>query len=53
MSGARAADLLERELPAAVLRREEAFGEETVWVDRDSLVAACTLLRDHTDAAYT
>ena len=53
MSGARAADLLERELPAAVLRREAAFGEETVWVDRDSLVAACTLLRDHDDAAYT
>ena len=39
MSGARAADLLERELPAAVRRREAAFGEETVWVDRDDLVA--------------
>ena len=53
MSGARAADLLERELPAAVRRREAGFGEETVWVERDSLVEACTLLRDHPDAAYT
>ena len=35
MSGARAADLLERELPAAVRRREAAFGEETVWVERE------------------
>jgi NADH-quinone oxidoreductase subunit C len=52
MSGARAADLLERELPAAVRRREAAFGEETLWIDRDSLVAACTLLRDHPEAAY-
>ena len=34
MSGARAADLLERELPAAVRRREVGFGEETVWIDR-------------------
>ena len=46
MSGARAADLLERELPAAVRRREVGFGEETIWIDRDALVAACTLLRD-------
>ena len=30
MSGARAADLLERELPAAVRRRESTFGEVTV-----------------------
>jgi NADH-quinone oxidoreductase subunit C len=53
MSGARAADLLEQELPAAVRKRETGFGEETVWLDRDQLVAACTLLRDHPDAAYT
>ena len=25
----------------------------TVWVDRADLVAVCTLLRDHPDAAYT
>ena len=53
MSGARAADLLERELPAAVRRRDSGFGEVTVWVDRADLVAVCTLLRDHPDAAYT
>jgi len=53
MSGARAADLLERELPAAVRKRESGFGEETVWLDRDSLVEACTLLRDHPEASYT
>jgi NADH-quinone oxidoreductase subunit C len=53
MSGARAADLLERELPAAVRRRDGGFGEVTVWVDRADLVAVCTLLRDHPDAAYT
>jgi NADH-quinone oxidoreductase subunit C len=53
MSGARAADLLERELPTAVRRRETGFGEVTVWIDRADLVAVCTLLRDHPDAAYT
>src|ERR1039457_3327927 len=53
MSGARAADLLERELPTAVRRRESGFGEVTVWIDRADLVAVCTLLRDHPDAAYT
>ena len=25
----------------------------TVWIDRVQLVAACTLLRDHPDGAYT
>jgi NADH-quinone oxidoreductase subunit C len=53
MSGARAADLLERELPSAVHRREAAFGEESIWIDREHLVEACTLLRDHADARYS
>jgi len=35
-----------------VLRREEAFGEETVYVDRDHLVSACELLRDDPDGMY-
>ncbi len=52
VSGARAADLLQRELPEAVLRRTVEFGEETVWTDRDHLVAACTLLRDHVDGRF-
>ena len=52
-SGARAADLLERELPEAVLRRSAAHGEETVWVPRERLIEVCTLLRDHADGAYT
>jgi NADH-quinone oxidoreductase subunit C len=52
MSGARAADLLERELPAAVRRREAGFGEETVWLQRERLVEACRLLRDHVDGRF-
>ena len=52
VNGARAAALLQRELPDAVLRRSVALGEETVWIARDSLVAAATLLRDHDDARY-
>ena len=51
--GARAAQLLAARLGAAVLRREEGFGEETVYIDRDHLVEAMTLLRDDPDAAYT
>jgi len=35
-----------------VLRREEAYGEETVILDRDHLVAACELLRDDPDGLY-
>ena len=53
MSGSRAADLLARELPDAVVRRAVAYGEETVWLPRERLVEACTLLRDHEDARYT
>jgi NADH-quinone oxidoreductase subunit C len=51
-AGSRAADLLQRELPDAVLRRDVAFGEETVWVAPERLVQVCTLLRDHQDALY-
>ena len=43
--GSRAADLLQRELPAAVLRRAVAYGEETVWTGREHIVEACRLLR--------
>ena len=35
-----------------MLRREEAYGEETVYLDRDHLVEAMTLLRDDPDTAY-
>jgi NADH-quinone oxidoreductase subunit C len=50
--GTRAADLLQRELPDAVLRRRVDRGEETVWIRRDRLVEAATLLRDHVDGRY-
>jgi NADH-quinone oxidoreductase subunit C len=52
VSGVRAGDLLEREMPGTLLRRETAFGEETVWLARERLVEACTLLRDHDDAQF-
>jgi NADH-quinone oxidoreductase subunit C len=52
VAGARAARLLAAKLPEAVLRRDEAFGEETVYVAREHLVAACELLRDDTDGLY-
>jgi NADH-quinone oxidoreductase subunit C len=52
VSGARAAALLEQELPDAVLRREIALGQETVWIRRESLVDAAVLLRDHENAMY-
>jgi NADH-quinone oxidoreductase subunit C len=35
-----------------VLRRDEQFGEETVYVARDHLVEAATLLRDDPDGLY-
>jgi NADH-quinone oxidoreductase subunit C len=53
LTGARAAQLLAARLPEAVLRREEGFGEETVVVARDQLLAAVTLLRDDADGRYT
>jgi NADH-quinone oxidoreductase subunit C len=52
MSGGRAGDVLERELPGAVLRREIEAGQEIVWLSRDQLVAACTLLRDDLETQY-
>ncbi len=52
MAGARAARLLAAKLPEAVLRRDEAFGEETVYIAREQLIAACTLLRDDPDGLY-
>ena len=52
VNGARAAELLRRELPAAVTRDTVANGDAVVWLSREHLVAACTLLRDHPDAAY-
>jgi NADH-quinone oxidoreductase subunit C len=39
-------------MPEAVLRRDEAYGEETVYVAREHLVAACELLRDDPDGLY-
>jgi NADH-quinone oxidoreductase subunit C len=53
LTGARAAQLLAARLPEAVLRREEGFGEETIVVTRDRLLAAATLLRDDADGLYT
>jgi NADH-quinone oxidoreductase subunit C len=53
VAGARAAQILSSRLPDAVLRREEAFGEETVFVAREHLVDAVTLLRDDPDGAYS
>ena len=52
VAGARAARLLAARLPEAVLRRDEQFGEETVYVGREQLVAAATLLRDDPDGLY-
>jgi NADH-quinone oxidoreductase subunit C len=52
VAGARAARLLAAKLPEAVLRRDEAFGEETVYIAREQLIAACTLLRDDPDGLY-
>jgi len=53
VQGSRAAQLLSAELGAAMIRREEGYGEETVVLDVAQLVAACTLLRDHPDGRYT
>jgi NADH-quinone oxidoreductase subunit C len=50
--GRRAADLLARELPDAVVRTEEHVGEVTVFVHVEHLVGALTLLRDHDGGLY-
>ncbi len=50
--GRRAADVLLRELPDAVVRVEEAVGEVTIFVGVEHIIGALTLLRDHDGAAY-
>ena len=51
-TGQRALDLLQRELPDAVLHSTVEFGEVTVYLARERLVEAATLLRDHHDGLY-
>jgi NADH-quinone oxidoreductase subunit C len=50
--GRRAADLLARELPDAVLRTEEQVDEVTVYLHVEHLLGALVLLRDHSDGLY-
>jgi NADH-quinone oxidoreductase subunit C len=50
--GRRAADLLARELPDAVLRVEEHVDEVTVYLHVEHLLGALILLRDHSDGLY-
>ena len=50
--GRRAADLLARELPDAVISAEDALGEVTILVHVEHLVGAMLLLRDHEQALY-
>jgi NADH-quinone oxidoreductase subunit C len=50
--GARALDLLRRELPDAVLGSDEELGEVTIRVQRERLVEVARLLRDHEEARY-
>ena len=45
--------MLAAALPAAIVRRDEAYGEETVYVKAEYLVDACILLRDDADGHYT
>ena len=53
IAGARAAALLAARMPDAVVAREVAYGEETVRLRPEDLVAACTLLRDDPETLYT
>jgi NADH-quinone oxidoreductase subunit C len=50
--GRRAADVLIREMPDAVVRVEEQVGEVTIHLRFESLIAALTLLRDHDETLY-
>jgi NADH-quinone oxidoreductase subunit C len=50
--GRRAADLLARDLPDAIVGVEENAGEVTVIVHVEHLVGALTLLRDHSDGLF-
>ncbi len=52
VAGARALDLLRRELPEAVVASDEGFGELTIRVPRERLVEVARLLRDHQEARY-
>jgi len=52
VAGARALDLLRRELPEAVVMSEEGFGEVTIRVPRERIVEVARLLRDHPEARY-
>ena len=51
-AGLRALSVLQAEMPQAVLRTHEEFGEVGIYVGRDDIVAVTTLLRDHRDARY-
>ena len=51
-AGARALEVLRRELPDAVLGSEDSLGEVTVRVGRERIVEVSLLLRDHPDARY-
>ena len=50
--GRRAADLLARELPDAVVRTEEHVGQVTVYLHTEHLLGALVVLRDHGDGMY-
>ena len=51
--GRRAADLLSREMPDAVVRVEDEHGETTVYLHAEHLVRAMKLLREDGAALYT
>jgi NADH-quinone oxidoreductase subunit C len=51
-AGARALELLRRELAGAVLGSVEELGEVTIQVPRERLVEVARLLRDHPEARY-
>src|ERR1700694_5124045 len=53
IAGSRAADLLQRELPGVVLQVLVDYQEQTIYINRENLVAAVTVLRDHKEAQYT
>jgi len=53
VAGTRAAELLQREMPDAIVRRSTAMGEEILWLRRERIADAVTLLRDHTETRYT
>jgi NADH-quinone oxidoreductase subunit C len=53
IAGSIAAEVLQRELPGVVLQILVDYGEETIYLDRENLVAAAKVLRDHKEAQYT